>query len=166
MTDQTNPVVELFRSFIGKKLDGAPPFTAWLDGRIRSAEIGAVEVQFVVRPEMTNPTGLLHGGVQAAIMDDVIGMTSATLGEKGFMLSIDLHANYLGKVRVGQQVIARARFIRNGRRIAHAVCEIVDEAGDLIARADSSLVKTEYEPDYGRRASRGKTADQKGDDPA
>ena len=148
MTESSNPMVELFRSAIGRKLEGAPPFTAWLDGRIVSAEVGAVEISFVVRPEMANPTGLLHGGVQAAIMDDVIGMTAATLGEKGFMLSIDLHANFLGRVRVGQAITARARFIRNGRRIAHAVCEIVDSEDRVVARADANLIKTGFEPDY------------------
>ncbi len=146
----SNPIIDFFRSAIGRKLEGAPPFTAWLDGRIVSAEAGAMEVAYRVRPEMANPTGLLHGGVQAAIMDDIIGMTSATLGEKGFMLSIDLHSNYLGKARVGQTVTARARFVRNGRRIAHAVCEIVDEQGAVIARASSNLLKTGFEPDYAK----------------
>jgi acyl-coenzyme A thioesterase 13 len=144
----TNPMVELFRASIGKKLEGAPPFTQWLDGRIVSCEVGALEVEFNVRPEMANPTGLLHGGIQAAILDDVIGMTSATLGEEGFMLSIDLHVNFLGKIDVGKKVKARARFLRSGRRIAYAVCEILDEEGNIVTRGDSNLMKTGFVPDY------------------
>ncbi|UCD56974.1 MAG: PaaI family thioesterase [Candidatus Hydrogenedentota bacterium] len=152
---ETNPMVELFRASIGRKLEGAPPFTQWLDGRIVSCDVGKIEMTFKVRPEMANPTGLLHGGIQAAIIDDLIGMTSATLGEEGFMLTIDLHVNFLGKVEVGQTVKGRARFIRSGKRIAHAVCEILDEHGNLVTRGDSNLVKTGHVPEYRKRVEEG-----------
>ncbi|MBI5118227.1 PaaI family thioesterase [Candidatus Poribacteria bacterium] len=148
----TNPMVEVFRAFVGKKLENAPPFTNWLDGRIVSCNPGEIEMTFKIRPEMANPTGLLHGGIQAAIIDDLIGMTAATLGEEGFMLTIDLHVNFIGKVEVGKTVTARARFIRSGRRIAHAVCEILDDQGNLVARGDSNLVKTGYVPDFRKKA--------------
>ncbi len=150
MAEQTNPIVEMFKASIGKQLEGAPPFTEWLDGRIVSCDVGEMEMTFEVRPEMSNPTGLLHGGMQAAIIDDLIGMTTATLGEEGFMLSIDLHVNFLGKIRVGETVKARAKIVRSGRRIAHAVCEILDEDGNIVGRGDSNLVKTEFVPDYSK----------------
>lgn len=152
MEEGLNPMLEIFRGSIGDKLEGAPPFTDWLDGRIVSCDVGEIEMTFRVRPEMANPTGLLHGGIQAAIIDDLIGMASATLGEEGFMLTIDLHVNFLGKVKVGQTVKGRARFVRSGRRIAHAVCEILDEEGNLVWRGDSNLVKTAYVPDYRKGA--------------
>ena len=152
MTEQTNPIVQMFKASIGKKLEGAPPFTEWLDGRIVSCDVGEIEMTFKVRPEMSNPTGLLHGGMQAAIIDDLIGMTSATLGEEGFMLTIDLHVNFLGKIKVGETVKARAKIVRSGRRIAHAVCEILDEEGNIVGRGDSNLVKTEFVPDYSKGA--------------
>jgi len=157
MNDAINPIVQVFRASIGKKLEGAPPFTEWLDGRIVSCDAGEIEMTYRVRPEMSNPTGLLHGGMQAAIIDDLIGMTTATLGEDGFMLSIDLHVNFLGKIPVGQTIKARAKIVRSGRRIAHAVCEILDEQGNIVSRGDSNLVKTEFVPDYQK-----KTEDENG----
>jgi len=157
MNDEINPIVQVFRASIGKKLEGAPPFTEWLDGRIVSCDAGEIEMTYRVRPEMSNPTGLLHGGMQAAIIDDLIGMTAATLGEDGFMLSIDLHVNFLGKIPVGQTIKARAKIVSSGRRIAHAVCEILDEQGNIVSRGDSNLVKTEYVPDYQK-----KTEDENG----
>ena len=157
MNDAINPIVQVFRASIGKKLEGAPPFTEWLDGRIVSCDAGEIEMTYRVRPEMSNPTGLLHGGMQAAVIDDLIGMTAATLGEDGFMLSIDLHVNFLGKIPVGQTIKARAKIVRSGRRIAHAVCEILDEQGNIVSRGDSNLVKTEYVPDYQK-----KTEDENG----
>jgi acyl-coenzyme A thioesterase 13 len=145
-------MVELFRASIGKRLEGGPPVTQWLDGRVVSCSEGEMEVRFQTRPEMANPAGLLHGGMQAAIMDDVIGMTSATLEQEGFMLSIDLHVNYLGKIPVGQPILARARFVRSGRRVAHAVCELVDEQGNVVSRCDANLIKTNIEPEYRKKS--------------
>lgn len=151
MSDKTNPMVELFRAAIGKKLEGAPPVTRWLDGRIVSCSTGEMEVRFVTRPEMANPAGLLHGGMQAVIMDDVIGMTSATVEEEGFMLSIDMHINYLGKVKAGRPVLARARIVRSGKRVAHAVCELMEEQGNVISRCDANLIRSPIELEYRRR---------------
>ena len=54
MGEQTNSIVELFRSLKGKKMQGAPPFTEWLDGRIVSCDVGEIEMTFQVRPEMSN----------------------------------------------------------------------------------------------------------------
>ncbi len=151
MNAKTNPMVELFRACIGRKLEDGPPVTRWLDGRIVSCSAGEMEVRFVTRPEMANPAGLLHGGMQAVIMDDVIGMTSATVEEEGFMLSIDLHINYLGKVKAGEPVLARARIVRSGKRIAHAVCELMEEEGNVISRCDANLIRSPIEPEYRKR---------------
>ena len=40
--------------------------------------------EFVMRAEMTIPMGTLHGGVMAAIMDDMIGATIICLGRDHF----------------------------------------------------------------------------------
>ena len=71
MDEHTNPIVDMFRASIGRKLEGGPPFTEWLDGRIVSCGVGELEMTFKVRPEMSNPTGLLHGGIQAAIISEL-----------------------------------------------------------------------------------------------
>lgn len=147
MDQESNPIVELFRSAIGKKMEGAPPFSAWLDGRIVSAEVGAVEVSLKVRPEMGNPIGLMHGGVQAALIDDLIGMAAFTLNRSQFLLTIDLHVNFLGKVKVGQTVVGRTRIVRSGRNVSHAVCEILDESGRVVSRGDSNLIAVDPSSD-------------------
>ncbi len=145
MQASSNEVVDFFRRYIDRKPDdAAPPFTRWLDGRLKECSAGRMAMEVLCRPEMGNPAGLLHGGVQAAIMDELIGMTILTLGEKGFALSIDLHVNFLGKVEIGQKIIARAEIVRSGKRISHAVCEIRDTAGRLVSLGSANLLKTTH----------------------
>ncbi|GAB4327575.1 MAG: hypothetical protein Kow0069_34500 [Promethearchaeota archaeon] len=128
-----------------------PPFTKWLNCKVLSAERGRVELELEVRPEMANPTGLLHGGVQCAAMDDAIGIASATLGAGGFLLSLTLHVDYLGRVEVGQRVRVVGQITREGRRVVHARAEIVDVEGNLVASASSNLLRTTRAPEYAGR---------------
>ena len=104
--ERSDHLINLFNTFKGKRLRNlpVPPFTKWLNGVINRAEYGEIELIFEIRPEMANPTGLLHGGMQCALMDDTIGMMTATLGYEGFPISIDFHVDYLGKVKVGEKV--------------------------------------------------------------
>ena len=103
-------------------------------------------MEFTVRPEMANPAGLLHGGMQCAMIDEVIGMTAATLGRDGFYVSLDLHVDYLEKAKVGDQVTAKSRILRKGQQILHAQCDLFDAGGKLISRGSSNLFKSSLTP--------------------
>ncbi len=145
MGSHANEVVAFFRQYIDREPDSAaPPFTRWLDGRIKECSVGQMAMEILCRPEMGNPAGLLHGGVQAAIMDELIGMTILTLGEKGFALSIDLHVNFLGKVEIGKKIMARAKIVRSGKRISHATCEITTSDNRLVSLGSANLLKTTH----------------------
>lgn len=150
---RSQEMVELFRSLKGKSFQDfpAPPFTRWLNGTVIDVKRGEVELEFDVRPEMANPTGLLHGGMQCALMDDTIGVTSATLGYEGFLITIDFHVDYLGKVKVGEKVRVKGQIVREGRKIVHAMAEIYDTEGNLVATGSSNLSKTSFRPDYAKK---------------
>ncbi len=145
-------IIRLFNAAKGKNTKNIPgpipPFTKWLNGKIVEVNRGKLEIEFEVREEMANPTGLLHGGMQCGMMDDTIGMMSATLGYKGFLISIDFHVDYLGKVKVGERVRVKGEMIREGRNIVHANAQISTLDGKLIATGNSNLLKTGYKPDY------------------
>jgi uncharacterized protein (TIGR00369 family) len=139
-----NPILERFKAYIDKELSPKfPPFTKWLGGILRQVEEGKLEVEFIVRPEMANPVGLLHGGVQNAIIDDVIGMTVATAGHETFFLSLNLYVDYLGKSKVGDKIIANSKIFRSGKQIVNAQCELRDIEGNIISRGTSNLLKSD-----------------------
>jgi uncharacterized protein (TIGR00369 family) len=151
---RSEKMISLFNSFKNQELKNlpVPPFSKWANGKIIRAEFGLMELEFEVRPEMANPTNLLHGGIQCAFMDDVIGITTATLGYKGFPISIDFHVDYLGKVQVGEKVRVIGEIIREGRNIIHANAEIRDLNNILISTSNSNLLKTKFIPDYVKTA--------------
>ena len=149
---RSEQMVKLFNSVKGINMENfpepIPPFSKWLNGKIVDAKRGEIEIEFLIRPEWANPTGLLHGGMQGALIDDTIGMTTATLGYQGFLISINSQLNYLGKAKVGEIVRVKARVIREGKNIVNISAEIKDKEGKIITTGNSNLLKTQYTPDY------------------
>ncbi|TFF88571.1 MAG: PaaI family thioesterase [Promethearchaeota archaeon] len=147
---RSKKTIEMLKSIIGMPMKNfpVPPFTKWLNGRIISVRRGEVILEIDIRKEMSNPTGILHGGMQSAILDDVIGITSITLGYEGFLISIDMHVDFLGKVEIGETIKAFGRIEREGSRIIHAEGELKNKDGKTIATATSNLLKTSYKANY------------------
>lgn len=154
--NRSERMIKLFNTFKNQNLKNfpVPPFSKWLNGKLIEAQYGQIELEFEVRPEMANPTGLLHGGMQCGLMDDTIGMTTATLGYEGFPITIDFHVDYLGKVKVGEKVRVIGKIVRVGRNIIHAIAEIYDLNGKLISTGNSNLLKTTFVPEYVKNADK------------
>lgn len=139
----SNPILQFMRANLGKSLGMGPsPLARWLDGTLVAADEGTITASFVVRPDMTNPAGLLHGGVIAAIMDDLMGATVFALGAETIFTSVNLSVDYLFSARTGETVTARSEVIRRGKKIMHLECRITNAEGQLIAKSTSNLVAT------------------------
>lgn len=132
------------------KVHKMPMFTQKFNGKMILAKRGVVEVEFEVLPNMANPLGLLHGGIQCTLMDDVIGLTAATLGNNSFSISLNLQVNYLAKAKVGEKIRVKAKIIREGRNIINATSKIFNSSGKLIANGKSDLFQTDMSRDYAK----------------
>ena len=120
----------------------ASPVARWLDGTLLAAEAGGLTVSFVVREEMTNPMGILHGGISATMMDDVLGATVFSLGSEFFYTTVNLNADYLGSARAGETITVTTHVVRQGRNVVHAEAKIHNAAGKLLVKSTSNLLVT------------------------
>lgn len=135
-------MLDAFRSQIGSSFaQGPSPLGRWLNGTLRAADAGTLTVEFLVREEFTNPAGTLHGGVIAAICDDVIGATVFSLGLPQIYASINLNVDYLAPARIGDFVTVTTRIVQQGRTIINTVAEFQRADGKLLARATSNLCR-------------------------
>ena len=131
----------MLKDFIGKQAkDTSPsPFGRWLNGTLIEAETGRLVIDFEVREEMTNPAGIMHGGAIAGIIDEVIGMTTFSLGKKGFYVAVNLNIDFLRPGKKGETVRTITEIIRDGKTMAHGECKMYNQEGKLIAKAASNL---------------------------
>jgi uncharacterized protein (TIGR00369 family) len=134
-------ILQMLQALIDKPIPPqAPPVLTWINGTLKKVEEGFAEMHIVVRKDMTNPLGLLHGGVQALILDEIIGMTVAAMEKPYPSVSINLSVDFIGKAKEGDTIVARASAIRKGRQIIQMRGEIALLDGTLVAIATSNML--------------------------
>lgn len=139
-----NPIIAFFKSQIGKDSSQSPsPVARWLEGTLLEAEEGHLVTAYVIRPDMTNPSGGLHGGIISLIMDELMGAAVFSLKNEYLYTSVNLIVDFLRPARAGDKLVATATVYRKGRKIMNVECVIVNEAGKVVARGTSNLVRTE-----------------------
>ena len=140
-----NQVLEFFKSNIGKSAEeaGTPsPYGRWLNGTLIAAEEGELTMEVIVRKDMCNPGGILHGGVATGMMDDLIGMTTFSMGTQAFYATINLSVDFLFAAKPDEKLTVKSKIVRMGKKIAHAEGEIRNEAGQIVAKCTTNLVAT------------------------
>jgi uncharacterized protein (TIGR00369 family) len=148
---KSEKILTIFKSVIGKglpKVHKRSLFIERYNGKMIIAKRGEVKVGFKVTENMVNPYGILHGGISCTLMDDVIGLTAATLGTDFFPISLNLQVSYLKKVKIGEQITVSATIIREGRNILNAITKISDKSEKLVAFGKSDLFLTNISRKY------------------
>jgi len=117
------------------------PYARLLGIEFVSAERGAATFALEVREELTRMGGLLHGGAVASLLDTAAAFAVHTVLEpEKHTVTIDLTLHFLRPVTSGR-VEARARVLREGRRVCIIVAEATDPTGVLTATMTTTYLK-------------------------
>jgi uncharacterized protein (TIGR00369 family) len=128
---------------IGQEFTNSPsPYMRWLRAKVLFAEKGRTRVEILVREEMTNPLGMLHGGVIASIHDELTGLTNACLGQMGSFVTTDLHTRFYRPAHLGEIIEAEGVIVRAGRSVVFADSYIYNKEGILLSSGSATL----YQP--------------------
>lgn len=140
---EINERLQSMQNSIGKEFPQSPsPFMRWLNPVIRSAEYGALTFEYVIRNEMTNPMSVLHGGITAGIMDDIIGATVFTMGLSKHYTTINNYIDYFAPAREGDVIEARTSIVKRGEQIINLQCELwLPSKNRLLARGYSNMLR-------------------------
>lgn len=102
---------------------------------------GADEVaaDFTVQPDHQGYPGVVHGGVVAAILDELGGRTVMIGNPNRFFMTAKLEIKYRQPVPVGVPLKAVGKLIKLKERLATARAEILSPSGDVLAEAELVL---------------------------
>ncbi|WP_418637710.1 PaaI family thioesterase [Winogradskyella sp.] len=143
-----NSRYKFVESFIGKHFTKSPsPFAHWLNGKVIALKKNSLEFSFVVRKDMTNPVGMLHGGVISGMIDDCMGVTFFTLGLEYFYPSINLQVDFFNPAKEGEEVRVKTQVMKQGKTIINMRAEVYNISGKLLATATSNLAKSNFKID-------------------
>ncbi|KIO78919.1 thioesterase [Pedobacter lusitanus] len=146
MKNDTTQIRQGLIAQLGKTVTNSPSaFMLWLAPVVREIEEGSMTFDYQVRKEMTNPIGTLHGGVTAAIMDDMIGATIISLGREHFYTTVNNVIDYFSTAKIGDTITGKTKIIKAGRQIINVQFELWNmDKERLLARGYSNALKTDH----------------------
>lgn len=141
--EESNKRLYLMQLSVNKEFRDSPsPFMHWLKPIIREAEYGALKFEYLIRKEMTNPMGVLHGGVTAGIIDDIIGATVFTMNLSHHYTTINNYIDYFSSAKEADIIEAHTSILKRGQQIINLQCEIwLPSKKRLIARGYSNMIR-------------------------
>lgn len=88
-------------------------FSQWLGIEVLVIKEGYSKIKMLVRDEMINGFGIVHGGVAFSLADSAFAF--ACNNRNVLSVALDTSINFLKPVHVGDELIAEAFEIHNGR---------------------------------------------------
>ncbi|HQU93689.1 MAG TPA: PaaI family thioesterase [Pyrinomonadaceae bacterium] len=130
------------RQFAADKLNNLP-FAKLMGMRLVDMRPNEAVIEIEMRDDLKQPSGVLHGGVTATLIDTAMAFAVRTyLTDTEPTATIDLTAHYLRPHTEGK-AICTARVVRPGKRIFTVSAEVHNETGKLIATGLSTYTRIE-----------------------
>jgi uncharacterized protein (TIGR00369 family) len=94
-----------------------------------------VRTRFTPRPEHIGFKGVIHGGIIATLLDEIM-VWACAVQTKRFGYCAEMTARFLKPLRPGEEIIATGELSANRRnKILEAKAEVRNQAGELLASA-------------------------------
>lgn len=88
-------------------------FSQWLGIAVIKITEGYSKIKMNVRPEMVNGLGIVHGGIAFSMADTCFAF--ACNSRNVFSVALDTAINFLKPVHPGDELIAEAKELHNGK---------------------------------------------------
>ncbi|MCE9523520.1 MAG: PaaI family thioesterase [Alphaproteobacteria bacterium] len=102
---------------------------------------GRVRVAYDAGEQLANRFGAIHGGMTAAMLDDVISLAAGLTIEWGQITpTLEMKVSYIAQGKPGTRIIAEARTVRRGGSVIFLEADLKDAEDKLIATASSTVM--------------------------
>ncbi len=132
-------------AFVQGLVDGTLPLNTiaqTLGYDVTEAESGRVVVTLVPDNTHLNPSGTVHGGLAATLLDSAMGLAIWTTLEKGLgQTTLEFKISLIRPITPGMGTIrAEGVVLNRGRRVGTAEGRITDERGRLLAHGTTTCL--------------------------
>lgn len=117
------------------------PFAKLMGMRLVELRPDEAVISIEMRDELRQPSGVLHGGVTATLIDTAMAFAVRTrLGLDEATATIDLTVHYL-RPHLSGRFTCTAKVVRAGKRIFTVSADVHNEEGKLIATGLSTYTR-------------------------
>ena len=139
-----NARIEFFKNQIGKDKWQFPyPLMDWMTAEALEAEEGLVKMRFTVKEYMLNPIKIIHGGVLATMLDELMGAAGFLMNRPVGYATINMNVDFLHSAKLNEILIGEGKVIRAGKTVMHTEAKITNADGKVVAKATSNLIATQ-----------------------
>ncbi|MEO8116237.1 MAG: hydroxyphenylacetyl-CoA thioesterase PaaI [Bacteroidota bacterium] len=115
-------------------------FSQWLGIEVLEVSEGVSKIKMIVRKEMINGFGIVHGGIAFSLADSAFAF--ACNNRNVLSVALDTAINFTKPVHVGDTLIAEAKEIHNGRSTGLYHIEITNQHEHLVAIFKGTCFRT------------------------
>ena len=117
------------------------PFAQLIGMRLIELEIDRATIEIEMRPDLRQPSGVLHGGVTATLIDTAMAFAVRTRLElEAATATIDLNVHYL-RPHIEGRFYCTAKVVRAGRRIFTVSADVYDDNSRHLATGLSTYTR-------------------------
>lgn len=115
-------------------------FSQWLGIAIIEIKAGYSKIKMIVRPEMINGFGIVHGGIAFSMADSAFAF--ACNNRNVLSVALDTSINFLKPVNVADVLIAEAIELHNGRSTGLYHINITNQKNETVAVFKGTCFRT------------------------
>lgn len=115
-------------------------FSQWLDIKILEVKEGHSKLAMMVRQEMMNGFQVAHGGVVFSLADSALAF--ACNNRNNLSLALECNISFLKQVNVGDELIAEAIEIHNGKSTGVYSINITNQKNQQVALFKGTCFRT------------------------
>ncbi|PZR25773.1 MAG: hydroxyphenylacetyl-CoA thioesterase PaaI [Citrobacter freundii] len=115
-------------------------FSQWLGISVIEVREGYSKIKMMVRPEMINGFGIVHGGVAFSLGDSAFAF--ACNNRNNLSVALDTSINFTKPVHVGDELIAEAKEIHNGKSTGLYHITITNQRDHVVAMFKGTCFRT------------------------
>lgn len=115
-------------------------FSQWLGIEILEAEKGSCKLKMIVREEMCNGFGIIHGGVTFSLADSALAFASNAHGR--LSVALECSISYPNPVNVGDTLIAEATEVSLSNKIGIYNIPITNQKSEVVGVFKGTVYRT------------------------
>jgi len=115
-------------------------FSQWLGIEVLEVKEGYSKIKMLVRPEMINGFGIVHGGIAFSLADSCFAF--ACNNRNVLSVALDTAINFTKPVHVGDMLTAAAKEMHNGKSTGLYHITIQNQNGHIVALFKGTCFRT------------------------
>src|ERR1017187_8217612 len=115
-------------------------FSQWLGIQIIEIKEGYSKIKMMVRSEMVNGLGIVHGGIAFSLADSSFAF--ACNNRNNLSIALDTSINFLKPVHVDDELVAEAKEMHNGKSTGLYQVTITNQRNHTVALFKGTCFRT------------------------